>query len=134
MRVWALLVFLFIFWLCAYSQSNTEWKVSPQVVEERIKALNALTPMELVYNKDVQAYIDVYTIRRAFAAIHSQRLSPHNRICSIAAEGRGIVVFATTKAGTGRNHDVFEKTLARVRRRAPHWTHIGKSRGARSRR
>jgi hypothetical protein len=26
----------------------------------------------------------------------------HNRICSIAAEGRGIVVFATTKAGTGR--------------------------------
>lgn len=64
MRVWALLVFLFIFWLCAYSQSNTEWKVSPQVVEERIKALNALTPMELVYNKDVQAYIDVYTIRR----------------------------------------------------------------------
>ncbi len=53
------------FYTVLCSQSNAgQVMVSPQVVEERIKALNALTPMELVYNSDVQAYIDVYTIRR----------------------------------------------------------------------
>ncbi len=46
------------------SQTTDQWKVAHSVVEERIKALNKLTPMSLVYNKDVQAYIDVYTIKR----------------------------------------------------------------------
>jgi membrane-bound lytic murein transglycosylase D len=63
-RVWTFSLVVLISHICVFPQSDTEWKVSPQVVEERIKALDALTPMDLVYNKDVQAYIDVYTIRR----------------------------------------------------------------------
>lgn len=64
MRFLTLSFSLFILNLNLSSQNPGEWDVAPQVVEERIKALNALTPMELVYNKDVQAFIDVYTIKR----------------------------------------------------------------------
>jgi len=43
---------------------NKPFHVSEQVVAARIELLNKMTPMELVYNKDVQAYIDVYTVRQ----------------------------------------------------------------------
>lgn len=62
-----ILIFVFLFNLfnfCLSSQGTSNVMVSPQVVEERIKALDALTPMHLVYNKEVQACIDVYTVRR----------------------------------------------------------------------
>lgn len=60
-------VLAFCFFLFSYggwAQSNVNRTVSPQVVEERIKRLDALTPLNLVYNEAVQAYIDVYTIKR----------------------------------------------------------------------
>lgn len=63
-RAWIFSMVILLSHFCVFSKNETEWKVSPQVVAERIKALNAITPMELVYNKDVQAYIDVYTVRR----------------------------------------------------------------------
>ncbi len=64
MRFLTFTFFSFIISINLSSQNPGQWVVAPQVVEERIKALNALTPMELVYNKDVQAFIDVYTIKR----------------------------------------------------------------------
>jgi membrane-bound lytic murein transglycosylase D len=64
MRLFLSIFIFFAMPFCLNPQKVSEWSVSPKVVEERIKILDALTPMELVYNADVQAYIDVYTIRR----------------------------------------------------------------------
>lgn len=55
---------LFLFPFAGWSQNSADRAVSPQLVEERINRLDALTPLNLVYNEDVQAYVDVYTIKR----------------------------------------------------------------------
>ena len=62
MRFWIVIVFIGVLFSPIYSQGNHN--VSPKEVEQRIELLNKLTPINLVYNKDVQAYIDVYTVRR----------------------------------------------------------------------
>ena len=61
-----LIAFVFIGTLFSpiLSQDKDNYYVSPKEVEQRIELLNKLTPVDLVYNKDVQAYIDVYTVRR----------------------------------------------------------------------
>ena len=46
------------------SQTNVTRLVSEKEVAERIEKLNKQTPVNLVYNKDVQAFIDIYTIKR----------------------------------------------------------------------
>ena len=47
-----------------FSQNNQPKPVSEKEVAERIQILNKQTPINLVYNSDVQAYIDVYTVKR----------------------------------------------------------------------
>ena len=37
---------------------------SPEIISERMKALDAETPFDLVYNNTVQGFIDLYSIRR----------------------------------------------------------------------
>ncbi|TCO07980.1 lytic transglycosylase domain-containing protein [Natronoflexus pectinivorans] len=48
----------------AILKSEENNKLSASIVESRLEILDALTPMPLVYNSSVQAYIDVYTVRR----------------------------------------------------------------------
>jgi len=57
-------VFSFLFSSNLISQNNQTRTFSEKEIAERIETLNKLTPINLVYNKDVQAYIDVYTIKR----------------------------------------------------------------------
>ena len=54
-----LLVFSFL-----NSGANKPSQVSEQEVSARIELLNKMTPINLVYNKDVQSFIDVYTIKQ----------------------------------------------------------------------
>ncbi|MDR2928889.1 MAG: transglycosylase SLT domain-containing protein [Cytophagaceae bacterium] len=50
--------------LLLFSQTGNDKHPTEQEVAQRIELLNRRTPINLVYNKDVQAYIDVYTIKR----------------------------------------------------------------------
>ena len=64
MRFLIIIIIAGTFFSPIYSQEKDNYYVSPKEVEQRIELLNKLTPIDLVYNKDVQAYIDVYTIKR----------------------------------------------------------------------
>ena len=56
--------FSFLFTAILISQNPQTKTISEKEVAERIETLNKLTPVNLVYNADVQAYIDVYTVKR----------------------------------------------------------------------
>jgi membrane-bound lytic murein transglycosylase D len=60
------LFFLALFFSFGLLSQNGQVKaVTEKEVAERLEELNKLTPINLVYNKDVQAYIDVYTVKRS---------------------------------------------------------------------
>ncbi|MDG5800465.1 transglycosylase SLT domain-containing protein [Marinilabiliaceae bacterium ANBcel2] len=59
-----LLVLLVMFPLYAASQFDLEKEPFGGSVENRLEILDLQTPVELIHNNNVQAYIDVYTIHR----------------------------------------------------------------------
>lgn len=58
------LLFLVFGFFPVFSNTGHRHEVAVATVESKIRALDAQTPMSLVYHRDVQSYIDVYTIRR----------------------------------------------------------------------
>ncbi len=59
---------LLLLFLCVFTPGGAQDKDIPQfpewMVKKRIEALNYQTPIQLDYNETVQAYIDVYTVKR----------------------------------------------------------------------
>ncbi len=57
-----------LFFLFNFYQLKAQDNLVPQfpewMVKKRVQALNLETPIQLDYNEDVQAYIDVYTVKR----------------------------------------------------------------------
>ncbi len=63
MKVFGLIAMLF-FSFCLLASEDYPAKEQPAAIVSNMEKLDAATPLSLVYNKDVQAYIDVYTLRR----------------------------------------------------------------------
>jgi membrane-bound lytic murein transglycosylase D len=59
-----LIIFLLIYSSISAGEGEFIPSVTASSVDNRIQILDAKTPVSLVYNQDVQAYIDVYTVRR----------------------------------------------------------------------
>jgi len=63
MRRFGLAVFLFIY-LCFIQSGYAQIVEQQSAILSDMEKLNAATPISLVYNEDVQSYINVYTINR----------------------------------------------------------------------
>lgn len=63
MKVSGLMVWLFLT-ICLMASENASATEHQSAIVSNMEKLDAATPVSLVYNKDVQAYIDVYTLRR----------------------------------------------------------------------
>ncbi len=57
------LIFFFGFYILE-AQDNLVPQFPEWMVKKRVQALNLETPIQLDYNEAVQAYIDVYTVKR----------------------------------------------------------------------
>ena len=62
--LFSVIIFVFSFSFELLSQNTQIEVVTEKEVAARIEELNKLTPLNLVYNKNVQAIIDVYTVKR----------------------------------------------------------------------
>src|SRR5690606_18067143 len=58
------LIVMLIFPFCLMASENAPTREQQAAIVSNMGKLDAATPLTLEYNQDVQAYIDVYTLRR----------------------------------------------------------------------
>ncbi len=63
MKLYVFLIAILFPFVC-FSQEKTIPQFPEWMIEKRMEALNYQTPIQLDYNESVQAYIDVYTVKR----------------------------------------------------------------------